>query len=530
MWSSARSFRRAGLLLAVFVFVSALSCGGGVRPEEAELGTGGEFTIHVSVGGPLANVTIKVIAIDAVTGLPIVGREGGSELGTAGPTDAAGVAVATLSTNVSWDGPVQLVVEGTGASYVDPSSPPGSAATRVFLPQDLRLTSYIPRYRTGTKVSAPVTLWTSLADAAALAYAQGRNHASPAPVPFERALPLIDDLFAGHLSRPLDWDLRSSVPLPVGDEVGTLRDVVYAALSDLAINQLARDLSEKNAVQPGAVITGYSLLELLRQDIADGEFDGLEEARPLSAGGVPGYALRADTTRFDSAQALDSFVDSEANGTGLDRKALLDFSIFDNISGDTSILYPPDVAPQPFDNRPPSVSFEITFPASDGSTVTPAVPQGAVVARSITVVANAEDLSGVVSVSVKLADGRFLVTGAGINRDPLRGDLRHARGGDGELALVATAKDAAGNTATVPLRLVIDNTAPTLEVLQPVGGAYYSQQIPVDARMEDANPAELKLVEPAGFVDTKQQVTELGGGVSLEGTAGWALRRSRARV
>src|SRR5690606_1742340 len=121
-----------------------------------------------------------------------------------------------------------------------------------------------------SEIAVPVTLWTSLADAAALAYAKGANPTSATPTPIEKALPIIDELFAKHLSGPVQWDLRTTVPASVSGNMGSVRDVVFAALFDLGLNQLARSISITAGYPPGAVINAYDLLDLLRADISDG--------------------------------------------------------------------------------------------------------------------------------------------------------------------------------------------------------------------------------------------------------------------
>lgn len=359
--------QKKALLVAVVAVLSA--CGGGKPVVPVEETPGGVIVVRASAGSPLEGVKAVAYAIDPVTGKPVETRAEGAVLAEATGANAAGELELKLGETVAWNGPVQVVVTGDAIQYVDPTGEGNE--TLVSLPDSFRLTSFVPEYRSGSSVTVPVTLWTSLADAAVLAYAEGRTADSSAAVPVERAFPVIDDLFAKHLSRPQAWDLRKIVPVDGRENVGSVRDVVFAALADIALNQLARDISVTAGHQPGAVITAYQLLELLRADVSDGLFNGFEGDNPLAArGGV--YELSSRTTRFDLARALGAFVDAPANATGLTRQSLESYSVFDNIALDRNFLYPADEDPEAFDAVPPEVSLLEALPeyvAEQGLTV-----------------------------------------------------------------------------------------------------------------------------------------------------------------
>ncbi|HLT29598.1 MAG TPA: hypothetical protein VK013_06125, partial [Myxococcaceae bacterium] len=341
-------------LWAVGTIVALASCGGGDPITPVEEIPGGLIIVRVSAGAPLEGVNAVAYAIDPVTGEPLESRPEGAILAQAEKSSASGHLELKLPDDATFHGPIQVVVTGTDIHYTDPTD--AAAKARVSLPNSFRLTSFVPTYTSGTTVTVPVTLWTTLADSAARAYAAGRTSESASPSPIERAFPIIDNLFSKHLSRPLSWDLRASVPVEVGGNVGSIRDVVFAALADIGLNQLARDISVTAGHQPGAVITAYQLLELLQADISDGVFNGLEGEMPLAArGGV--YELTSRTTRFDLARALGAFVDAPANATGLTRQSLESYSVFDNIALDRNFLYPADEDPEAFDALPPEVSL-----------------------------------------------------------------------------------------------------------------------------------------------------------------------------
>ena len=499
--------------LCALVVVCAVGCGGGEPIEIEEEAPGGLIRVKVSVGAPLEGVDAVVYAIDPVSGKPIEGRSGGPILAEASGASVAGALELRLADDASWDGPIQVVVTGNGVTYTDPTSE--AILTKVSLPGSFQLSSYVQRFRSGTEITVPVTLYTSLADAAVTAYALGKNPSSTSKRPLEQAMPLVDDLLVKHLSRPATWDLRTTVPVDLNGDVGGLRDVVYAALPDLALNQMARDICVSIGQQPGSSVTAYSLLELLRKDISDGVFDGKQEGTPLTSGRSPAYGLSADTTRLDLAKALDTYVASGQNRTGLTRSGLQGFGVFDNIALDQSILYPQDESPPGFDNVPPEVSFTLSFRTADGSSVTPSAIQGAVVAGTVTVVANAKDPSGVANVRVALEDGRFLTLSSETTNTRFVGSFDVSADPDGPLRFVATAVDMLGNTGTQVLQVRVDNTKPVLNVTAPVEGTYYSGALPVNATAVDPHVTSSATVGLSGFVDTVAAPETLKGQVDL---------------
>lgn len=326
-----------------------------------EGGRGGRITAMISVGAPIEGAKARVYAIDSMTGNPVEGRAGGAVLAEARGSDASGRIDVHFPEDTTWNGPIQVVITGAELSYIDPTLSSGIENKVVVLPKDFRLTSLIQRYQTGTELTVPVTLWTSLADEAVLAYARGANPASLEKVPLESAIPVVDDLFAKHLSRPQSWDLRTSIPISTLTSAGPARNTVYAALSDVAIIKLAHQISGSTDIWANSTLTAYELLDLLRLDISDGLFDGRHKDAQLIARQAE-YELSASTTRVELANALDSFIDSPANLTGLTRTTLQGLGILKNIALDTSILYPPEQDPTVADTVPPTVTLEAPLP------------------------------------------------------------------------------------------------------------------------------------------------------------------------
>lgn len=438
----------------------------------------GRVSAAVSAGPGVDGLTVRLVAIDDATGLPVVGREGGPILGESeSPTVDGGVSF--VLTQENYVGPVQLVASGPSASYADPSD----ESTLITLPATFSFSSYVARYRTGDSLSLPVTLWTTLADSAALAYLQGRNPSQPTPVPLTDAMAVVDPLFSTHVTmRP--WRVRNTTPVRLTTVPQSLRDVLYAALPDVALNRLARELAEEVGLTPGTGLNAPMLADLLQQDIADGLFDGQASGMPLRTAGERPYTLDPDTTRFRSAIALDAFVRSPANRTGLKRVDLQTSAIFDAISGDTSILYPSDAEPIPFDNVPPTVAWTITFTNGPKTRMSPLGAELRV-GGVLSVVADASDRTGVASISVN-ADAEPVDAAAGSTSSHLVGTYDTRDVGDGPLQLVATACDRLANCGQTTLTLIVDNTAPSFTVAAPAAAVYYSRMPAIDATAADA--------------------------------------------
>jgi hypothetical protein len=443
----------------------------------------GQVTVTVSAGAPIAGATVRLVALDATTGQP-ANRPGGALLGQGGPTEADGSLTFALSQE-NWDGPVQLQFSGSATlSYVDPTD----GASVVSIPSAVTLTSSIRRYKTGESLAAPVTLYTTLADAAARAYALGRNPATPAQS-YVEALALVDPLFERHISGATPWALRKIVPASLTQPPGqALRDVVFAALPDVALNQLARGIALSAGLTPVQGFDAVKLLALLQRDISDGRFDGHEGGLLLRVLGSPAYELSADELRVRLALALDRFVTSPHNRTGLTRA---DFrsaepNVYDTISLDSSSLFDPAVPPTPFDTNPPTVTWRVTFIGDNGTAYGAPVGDAKLVANTLAIEALAVDpeSSGVRSLTVT-ADGNVL---NGQQVGPGRVSGTWTPTADGPLELVAVAEDHLGNTSTSKYLLTVDNAAPAISVSAPVGGAFYGAgAVPLDATASDTH-------------------------------------------
>lgn len=476
----------------------------------------GIVTTTATLGAPVGGLSVKLVAIDDATGQPVMGRAGGAVLGetpASTTTDPSTGAVTFTLSQENYDGPVQVVASGTAASYVDPTSDlDAGAATSIALPTSFTLTTFVRRYKTGDTLNVPLTGWTTLADDAVLAYAQGRNPSSPDAGALSTALTVVEPLFPAHVSRPTAWPLRTVFPISLTTGSQSLRDVVYAALPDVGLNQLARDTALDVGLTPG---TGYALPQLLtslRQDISDGQFDGMSGSLQLATGGTTPYVFDANTSRFKLAISMDRFVRSSANKTGLTRADLQTQSIYDNVAGDRSILYPSTAAPIPFDNVPPTVAWTVTF-ANGGQMALPPFALGStkLLAGVVSIQADATDSSGVQAVSVDLG-GTPLSPAMGSSNSRFRGSFDSTTQPDGTFTLTATACDRLANCGTTTYVFDTDNTVPTVSPTKPQPG-FYSSSFDIEALANDNTRLATFDVQPStsatGLADQDAQLNRV---------------------
>lgn len=442
----------------------------------------GTVTAIVSAGAPVAGATVKLVALDDA-GQPASTRPGGPVLGEGGPTEQDGKVTFTL-TGENWDGPVQLQASGTGLSYVDPSD----GSSPVSVPATFAFTSSLKRYKTGSALTAPVTLYTTLADSAAQAFARGRNSSTPAST-YAAALGVVDPLFEAHVTgTSVHWPLRTTVPVSLTQPpTQTLRDVVYAALPDVALNQLARRVAISAGLTPVQGFDALKLVNLLQRDVSDGHFDGHEGGLLLRVLGSPHYELSTDELRVRMALGLDAFITGAHNRTGLGRADLrsAEPNIYDSLSLDQSALFG-DAPPTPFDTNPPEVTWRISFTGDDGTTRDAPVGEARLVANTLSIEVTAVDPegSGVRSLTVT-AGGNHLNSQT---TAPGRVTGTWTPTADGALELLAVAEDGLGNRAEVRRTVLVDNTPPAITVTSPAAGLFHgSGPLQLAASASDAN-------------------------------------------
>src|SRR5205807_10591572 len=129
------------------------------------------------------------------------------QLGQCTSTDANGRLVCKLDTE-NYQGPIQVTGSGVGLNYTDPSD----GLTVISIPQTFQFSSFVGNYKTGTAITVPLSLWTTLDDIVALAYLQGVDRAVPTPHSLADSLGAIDPLFEKHVTSST-WDMRGTVPV-----------------------------------------------------------------------------------------------------------------------------------------------------------------------------------------------------------------------------------------------------------------------------------------------------------------------------
>lgn len=360
--TSSTSLRVLGAVGAAVV----TACGAGTPVSPVSLPD--KLDVRVSAGGPVAGAIVTVYAISDVTGLPDVSVGAGGVLGSAGPTDTSGRATVTLSAR-GYSGPVQVVASGSSMSYPDPAAEPGTAGSAtVQMPATFALSSYVARF-SGAAPVVPVTLLTTLADRAALAWSRGRHNAQRTPSTITAALAARDPLFVSHVTRdPAAWNpaaFRSTVPAELTGGPHTLVDSAYAALFDLGLNQLAHAIAGR---ANSSAVTAVVVAQALEDDLdADGRFDGRGVGGLLLAiPGSPPIALDDQTLRIPLAQGLDEWIRDTANKSGIGQADLVSARVYDAITTDGSDLFGGPPAPgvfDPVDRTPPALAFTAPPPA-----------------------------------------------------------------------------------------------------------------------------------------------------------------------
>ncbi len=359
-------------LTGVALIAIAAGCGGGPSIEATSVPS--TIEVRVSAGAPVVGATVTVYAISDATGQVNNSTGAGGVLGSAGPTDADGKVTLEVS---PYSGPVQIVAGGPAVSYADPTAPVGSNGVRpvVQVPAAFLFTSYIARFKPGIPI--PLTFLTTLADHAALAYAHGLHPSHPSKSTISEALAARDPLFVTHITNaPAAWDpgsLRWTTPAPLDRGPQSLVDAAFAAIFDVAMNQLARDTAVRAGYSgDSGSLTATTLMQLLQDDIdADGRLDGLTfGGRTVATGGSTPVVMDAQFLRKPLAVALLAWVrNTGANKSGISDADLASALVFKTITEDASDLFgaAPIQSFDPLDRTPPEISLASAPPTYSGS-------------------------------------------------------------------------------------------------------------------------------------------------------------------
>ncbi len=398
-------------ILAALVTLAATNCGGR-RPNLDKSGTtasANTINVHLSAGAPIPGATITVYAIhdeNAQVNLS-VGNSG--IIGTGGPTDSSGKAAVSLSTT-NYSGPIQVIASGAALSYADPtgSAPNGGSAPLVQIPSSFVLSSFISSYNAGGSLDLPVTLLTTLADHEALAYLRGLHPLHLGAKKLSEALTERDPLWVTHVTTSTNaWNpatLRSTVPASFTTSTATLVDAVYAALPDLALNQLARDTGRAAYGEGSSAVTAITLAQLLEEDLdADAVLNGKGSAgAAIVTQGTNHVLLDSQFLRKPLAQALDTWIQNAAlNLSGIHQGDLVGAQVFSAMTTDASDLFgdPPAGEYNPVDRAPPVLALATEPPQ-----------YAAAAAKGIALTITADDPSGVAGVFARIGATRYPAT------------------------------------------------------------------------------------------------------------------------
>ena len=218
------------------------------------------------------------------------------------------------------------------------------------------------------------------------------------------------------------------------------------------LSQLTEHIGSTRSLAPGTA-NPMGLLTLLKEDEADGIFNGLTPGNPTPLT-YYGYTLSAETLRQDlTAEAL-IFLWSGQNQSGL-TPALTD-GILNGIALNTGPLFPPSPSPSLPDPGTPQVS--ITNPVS-----------GLYYNGTIGISASATDSLGIAQ--MVMTGQNVDLPGGSVSGNPIITSLDTTKSPSGPASLSATATDYAGNTRTASVAFTIDNTPPVLSNLSPPNGS-----------------------------------------------------------
>ena len=392
--------------IGVALIAIAAGCGGGPSVEATSVPS--TIEVRVSAGAPVVGATVTVYAISDATGQVNNSAGAGGVLGSAGPTDTDGKVTLKMS---PYSGPVQVVAGGPAVTYADPTAAAGQNGVGpvIQVPSSFMFTSFISRFKPGAPV--PLTFLTTLADHAALAYARGLHPSHPSKSTISEALAARDPLFVTHITNaPASWDpsaLRWTTPAPLHRAPQSLVDAAFAAIFDVALNQLARDTAVKAGYGDTGGLTAPTLMQLLEDDIdADGRLDGLTfGGRTVATAGSTPVVMDAQFLHKPLAVALLGWArNTAANKSGISDADLASALVFKTMVEDTSDLFGPiQVQPiDPLDRTPPELTLVSTPPAYSNGV-------------NLRVIVSASDASGTKAVYAQVGATRLTANLVGAN-------------------------------------------------------------------------------------------------------------------
>ncbi|MBT9555900.1 MAG: hypothetical protein IV100_07725 [Myxococcales bacterium] len=371
-----------------------------------------------------------------------------------------------------FQGRIVIRISGTEATYRNPIT---LADERLGESDELFATVVLGPSLAGRELQ--VDLLTTLSTSYALSL---RNLEGP-----DRATSLAVERFAQHIHP----DVFDATETPRGGGAALVWPSPEAAVTlfHMGLHEVwAETLAASGTPRPGPsapeaseALSFVAFSRALRRDIRDGVFDGLEHGQPAWSSGP---VLDAEPTRTRLAEAAKRWNDAQDGWTGLTTAELTSSDGFCTlVSTDVGPLYPSGTPGPggPYDPLPPTLTFEPPTPAS-----------GAALASDFVVRARATDpggLSAVELTGVLLGPAPMIDLGSGTYEVTVPAALND----DGELTLVLSATDRAGNTAHLERVVRLDTTPPALEVnldgAPPVGPTLLSSvDLSLDGTVSDS--------------------------------------------
>ena len=297
----------------------------------------------------------------------------------------------------------------------------------ITLPEESTLATLLPIEAGDTEVHLAVTPWTTMAKHLAMAYERdGMSVLQATSTAYTR--------MADHLFRPGNSSLAETAPPdPLDLSTSSGSDAEMAALASAGLLVLAEEL------QLGSPC---ALVEALAQDLDDGLFDG------ASTDGDIGVALSSQTTRFDLAKAVVTFVVSREGYPLSEDDLAAAGGLLDDLSTDDGPLYPEDEPPIPYTSEAGELAFVAPTP-EEGSAHDEPFTVRAVLKNGTAVAMGVEGQK----LDVDTDDATYLE--ATVTPQDLE---------DGGLQVTVYADLSDGTRISVSRDFVIDTTGPTLEV------------------------------------------------------------------
>ncbi len=413
------------LVFIIFVLIGS-GCGGGTNAGKDAPNIGGSVGGY-GIDGFIINGDVYIYSYNGARG----------DLLAQSKTDAKGQFSAQIG---NYSGPIWIEVRN--GYYIEEAS-----SKRV----DLNVGDYLSAvtfYSAGGGLSnVMVTPLTTLAASLAGYYQGAGDNVSNA---INKANTAVSSLVLIDILSTYPADLTDEKNKPGGVTDSTKYGAVLAGLS-----QMSSEISVQNNTQPHTVYNTIALTKALATDISDGKLNGKKGADDVYVGTTK---LNAYTLRKNLGISAINFMSGAYNKSGLVRGDVENY--LSQVAGNGGSLFLSDDKPMPIDTEPPVIT--ITEPA-----------QGAYAAGKVKIRVVAADFSEIKALTItspSFSNTNFFDYDSTASVYLMEVDTTQVP--DGKLVFNISATDAASNTSTVELDLVVDNTKPQVNITSPVTGSF----------------------------------------------------------